>query len=1518
MTNTLSQRLALYSNLNCQVATRFAKRPTLHDAADHMLREQWQAFGLSDQYEPADLNLVSNQPQQGRTWIRPLAQAVVERYCQPGTLHLTQGEDYLTRHSHADPGWALDIDLLQVQQLINQISPFLIEGYSQLLVNYWSQPDSSGETPWQWYEHYLKNLLSTAIETHRSATSLAPLALATVRLVHDFPQASQRNAWANTRTLGVSELSVDYSADGKLDVDLASAILLERSDGPPPKGITLLYTLSGRLLDFDSRQALLHDIGLTWPLNSRVKPRQVALVPSTGNVFAQQALGMLTQQLRVIEQVGSHLTPPLGPLALNLQLDRLTAMLDQCSDVEVVQRTALNAQLPEWLRNAESRTLLHYGNLLADIAQAYHDVNGQFWLDGIDSAEDFANHRLAARFEKDHPGTLLKPEHVRVVNYQTTAVATPGQEAIIQTGEVTPVTFTLAQLAIGNLGLLKPGRVAIANDGQTPLPGWLDETYVRTVISELDIGSAYPAMLRKNMLDDPLQHQERQQLLTRQLRSQLPSQALELHLRGKDVDKDAAEHIALALNPQWSSQAPRWVMRPLGFIKSPGATIDHPYNTWLIEAETPAHHPCLLYRPMHEDTLLQFKDRMALFVAISTPGELQDDLLHRLPPEIRRFYAHGGFLQPHLFTPLDYSFVVPLSTPAPVQLAVEPALDNIGEKIYQACVAETISRFEEHSSTSSQTRLTRVKDLAWLVLNSVLPFAGKVLNRIAWLFQMEAALAEYIEPEDAQNPTEHRLALVNLLVNVAMLLFSHSLFKQRLEQEIPAETTPVMPLPALPDLDPGTEALPPELIVTADSALDASWSHASAKLDNAQRGALMALRAPVPEASLGSAIALGALRGLHLYQNLLYAVVEGQVYEVAVQEDTQQVRILGADGSTGPWLKRDANGAWQLDLGLRLRAGMPLGSRIFKAQEEKRQEREAVAARVREATTRSSQQSEAMVQDLEAMMTEDPNLLQASITRLQAQADFWEQYLKDFERLDTLSAGTKNFKINRAKLLYQAAMARQAMHSALRRLYKNRHDPLLQLAQKQNSGDTFSAADVEIIRQRLDDIAPLLDTLIGNATLLSEHQTQLQQLTSLSFPEITTWYQAASRIKVTSKMPVALRFMRLESLINRIEFVHHLSSVDSYWLHRFWQNTQLLVSQRLQYLSLGEASDEARVRLLQGQAEQPASARRQLQHIEPAQLDAPAKLTLSRLENDLAFIDHGITTDLGNLPAYPPTVSVAQLRSQLPGLIETSEHGLLLGEPRQDDASIIDIAGPDSHVPGSAYHMVDGGWVQIQAQPQPEPAPAATGRSLKRLLKESNQAQRKAREHMAHLERQLTGSYLPVEIEEQINQQREDLLAHINAIEARLTADNQTDEATQAADAARVVRALYQQAEQLQSAAPRLRTQAALAQLPRMGDLQYLIEQGQVQVSRLGARMRTARVKGRPADFFDEYAIVHEGKALWYAHFHYPAMDSPKSAFIVGHLKTAAQRYLTSNDRNKVHRGAITAQAAQRYFFNLA
>lgn len=1503
MNDNLHQRLAQLSALDCEVAKRFSHRPVLLDTAEDLLMEQWQLHQPNSPHNLRTLYLATP-TLDGDVWVRPLAQVLVERYCHGRTVNLSAHADFVTADVDPDKSARVDIDLHALELVVNDTGPVLLEAYRENLTAFWCEFNASGETPWQWYANFLHGQLDASI---RAAASYLPnTALAAAKMVHSYPSAAERSAWPNTQGLSVARLSLDFSADGELDVELASALLIERSEGAGLPQVTVLFTLSGRLLSFDSREAMLEALTRSWPEDAVASPREVNIEPLAEAVFETMAAGVLDQQLHFIEQISASYRSRSQAVALGLDLDRLSSMIEQCDNNEASRREPLTRQLPQWLRNASSRSLMRYSDLLIDVAQGYHDSDGHFWLDEVETAEAFVNRQLAARFSIDHPGSAPAPQTVEVVNYVVTASALPGAGGAVVSGDVVPVTYSLAQLAIANIGLLKPGRVELRSTTDTALPGWLNEAYVRRLVGELDAASSYPAMLRAKLLDDRKVRAARERLLAQQLQSQLPALAMELHLRGKLDDGDAASRIKALFSANTGQGEQHWVMRALGFIKAPGANVDHPRNTWLIEAKHPGAGPVLLYRPLHEDSLLSFRDRLALFVAISTPGALQEDMLQRLPAEDRRFYNHGGFQEPHLFVPLDDTSAIPFGAPAPVRIAVSDALLAPAKGLYLACVNEAIARFSEHATSTAQARWDSWKSLGWLLFNSLLPLAGSTLGKVAWLAQMEVALAQYVNTDAERDPVQNRLTMINLLVNIAMLLFSHSMFRLRLEQhELVEEPEP--PAPAIP----GQSKTALTQTRTRPTQLDFTWANPTQRLDTAQRAALAALQAEVKATELGSPIEVGALRGLHLHGASVYLLLDAKVFEVALDSVHDQARIVGPDSSPGPWLRVDESGRWQLDLGLRLRAGQPLSNRLRQLALDKQAAMEAVNTQLKADRDLMDAKHKEMqtIENLVSAST-DNAALQRLQHKMQAISGFWTTHLEHLMKRNQLQP-VKDFKHVQAYAMFQDGFCQRTLHKILHERYRPQREQLLEIGRQQRRGEPLTPADVRIAKERLDAIEPLLDEMLANNTALQQIREDLGKLASTQKAEIKRWYELSASTPASPTKELVLRFLRLEGMLNRLTLVHGISDEAVPWRQRFWASLEMAIAQRARLYKLSDADEEVSARLLRSIRERFKAGERQLAIFASMMPAEDAQVTLQRMKSELEWLSRQTEQDLAELPDYPPTCTLTQLRRKVPGLIETSEHGLLLAEPRADDATTVDVPGPDNKSAARTYHLKHGSWVEVQTAKPAQPAAALA--SLKHLLKGSATLLANANTELGKLRRN-SARYLPVELEESLHHQRDLLQARANAIESRLTADNETDEARQGLDAEGVARSLRALAATLQTQATELRIEAALKQAPRMGEVQFLLEHKQVQVRPERMRVRLAKVAGRPADFIDEYSIRHNDQVLWYAHFHYPSENATRESFTEGHLKTAEQRLIKGRE---VYYHGITHAAAQAVFFNL-
>lgn len=1506
---TSSIRLPRATTASCSVAKRFASRPTLFEIAAQLLVEHWPDYGLDTNLDPLSLQLASFGPIMGDAYVRPLYLVLVERYCLQRTLNLTADQDVPCRNHAIDPDNPVPVDLHVLETLVNDCGPMLLHAYRTAMVNFWCEADSQGETPWMWFANHLQALLRSAAEQAHNDGKLAAAA-ATLKALSD-DQAKPDDLLALTSSHGVSihTLACNYSADWQLDPYLASALLIERPESPGQPPFTLLFTPIGRLLSFASRQQLQDSIARHWPSVITMSPTNVRLGTLEQQPFQAQAANLLQQQLECLELATLSFKGTSSAQQLADALDRLTSMTHLCDMNDLASQEALVDQLPDWIRAGKPQALIVYSSMLTDVARSISESEGQTWLDGVPSAHDFACERLTELILRDHPESMLDPAAVRVINYQTVETALPLPGEVINGGTLKPVSFSLAQLAIANLGLLKPGRVVVESVDDQAIPAWLDTPALRALVTEADIGSTYPARLRALLLNDAQARAHREDLFAKQLITQLPTKVMGgflEHGRPAPAAIVAIEQVLAPLPNEHSS----WVMRPLGLLRTMDATADHPLNTWLIEDDSFKNAQCLLYRPLHREPVVEYADRMALLVALSEPGDLQNDVLQRLAPEDRRIYAHGGFKEPHLFYPLEDDWAVPLVRPAPITLSREAAVLSPARAIYEACVLETLSNFKSQSASSAETRWQRWEELGWLLLNTVLPFVEGPLAEAAWLVQMETTFARLVDAEGQGSKGDRTGAWIELLVNVAFLIFNHAMRRQ--EQEHPLHAV----------LPPGelNEPIPAPIVLTTptQAQLEFRWAQPTLRLDSSQAKALAELQADVSTIALGPPIPTGPMRGLYLQADHLLVLLEGKLFKAQLDPTLDQMRIIGSgnDKSTGPLLRRDEAGRWQLDLRLRLRGGMPPSKRIASLQAQRKHNTREKIDRVVNDSKSITEQLPYMKKLRElASRSDDPRILRNCLEKLQTFETFVAEHIQRLQELNELTPVT-DYKVKRAGTLYQHLNCQLQIRELLMRLYKPERARLLDMIEQEAES---TPADQVVLAARLANLTSLIDSLFDNATAFDQGLENLRQLASPSLHGTLKMVQGLQEQRGRWS-PLHWRFMRLENCVNRIT-LEPLGDAGTFWLERTRDSIELAIGQRVQLSKRVNASDEAKHRLLENIMQHLETAKRRAGILQSQFDEVAVPSAFTQLRSDIGDMTADVLSQLAEYADWPQSTSVKQLSQQLPGLIETRDDGLLLGQPRADDDNIVDIPGSEQGSVTRSYKCDNEQWVPVHAaQNKTHARPPA---KLKALLSESERRLSSARSSLVLMQGAKANTYLPVEIEEILLLHRDGLDHHRAAIELRLTRDNQTDESIHDADAALSIKAIEDLSATLTKQAVEQRTRVALLQKPRMSELGFLLEHKQVQVRMTGPRRQLAKLAGRADDYLEEYAISRDGEDLWYAHFHYSDGDAEQTTYTAAHLKTAEQRHArgrvvkdAGGHETEVHRSPIDLAAAKRYFFD--
>jgi hypothetical protein len=1491
----IAEHLLNNSDFSCTLTNLFQGCPTLLSVAARRLNDEWQTRSIST-HSPMGLYLQSTSTNAEYDNTRPLPLVLIERFCRRSDLQLQLGSDLLLASANDVIG--LDVDLSQVQQLVNDCGPVLLDDYRQAVVDYWNQSDNAGQTPWQRYSSYLREQLAHSISAVPPGT-VEPALLALASSVATYPSLEARQLAAGSAGKAKFSLLSLHLTQGLRLHELSGALLIAEADDSDD-GAVLLYTLNGHLQVFTSCAVLQQSFGRLWPELADKQP-QLQSRPLTDHALDALAKQVLEQQVGIIDRIAERHATQEDAQRLCLELSHLTSLLDLCprDEREKLQDTA--RLLPAWLHNANEPNLIAYAHSLIEIAQKTADAKGATWLDGIDDAAIFTYTRINEYLGKTNPEHDLEPWEVEVINHQTIAIVLPNGHV---DGAVTAVHFTLAQLAIGNWGLIRPGRVELRHKRGTALPDWLTEGYLQTMVTELNIGKTYPQMLQDTLLDDLPERKRRERLLADQLRTQIPAGAAALALSGQltPLARQAINEV-FAAN---TGQAERWVIRPLGLIREPGATADQVLNAWLIEAaHSKPGEPCVLYRPLHTQSLLEFTDRASLLSALGSTGALQDDILQRLPEDVRKIYDNGGFAEPNLPGLMEITVLgVPYEKPDPVKLAYEAALTHLGQAIYLGCVEETIADFRAHSTTSEQARWERWKALGWLLLNCALPFVNGPVGTLVWMTQIALALKQFLQTDKHHDSSQHRIALVNLLVNIGLAVFAHAAPRIQLQLPAPDEGE-------LPSAEPSDT---PQFEEGGPTYLEHQWATTEMQLNSSQRTALEALRSSPPPEGLGMPIVAGDRRGLYLKNEHYWTILDGNAYRVEFDED-QQPRIFSdtQPPAPGPWLRRSSSGRWQPDLRLRLRGGMPGGQRRQAFMAQKAERRETLSRLISDSQHQIKGHTTALMNLAKLVEnSEDPKVLELSLDKLSTVEAFWDRFLANVEELAGLTNVSPD-NATKAQWEFQRFQVRVARGTSLFKLItkKQAADPLQVFESAQERAAYVLA---------LDETTPLVDTMVSNAEAIPQRLRALERLSSKPGLAHNRYVNAKSLLVAPIEQAIlTARLLRLENHWRKLIALPDLAELAAFQLERCRSNLKLAISQRIRLYETPQASEELSARLLHNIDNQMGFALRRLENFKLLVAADPTTLDiLAPIEADVRSIESSVKQDLQD---YPPRSSVAQLQKHTPGLIETPSHGLLLGQPRAGDDTLFDILDSNQQ-PIMTFHKKDEEWVPVKQQAQ-QPDPLARRPSLQQLFETADAEQKEARKTLSFLESRAAQNYLPVEFEELIDMHRLPLSEKAATLATRLSKEADLSPATQQRYQQRL-EAMDELLTQLNSKRVTLRTQAILRQSPRQPGLQYLIEHNRVQIRRLGRRKALTAVPGRPQDYMDEYVINLDNEPLWYAHFHYTSQDAALSDFVAGHLKTKEQRLLrghvvtdpVTQTQSYVYRGPLTHAAASRYFFN--
>ncbi|WLH88015.1 hypothetical protein PSH87_15155 [Pseudomonas sp. FP453] len=944
--------------LETRVAEHFASRPSVRSVVAGLLTEALKAQHPSLNIDVANTSLaVPTQASTSQYALTPLLDLALEhlasgaeldfsnRFGQPCKWINTTHYNFLSVKDDASQP-TLPLDMQAVELAIRALRPNLQAAFAEALTAYWDQdafpptPNGARTSQWSWLGDTLHNTLRIA---GLQQPGLDDLQRQTLDQVTRYPDATERTNAFGTSVAKVYALESSLSKGDSHSRVLSPDLLITREvDG---RQIVLHTSAAGVVTPYDSLEAF----ATAWQRQlseqfvfDRLDWKRVEL---TGPVFATQAALVLNGQLQNLEAI---------QLPANASVEALEQLFAQASATAPSFIGALSPaattleymarNMPAWLTQASEAERFAYRRHTLALASSVQRNHGRTFLTDIPDIRTYAEQQLDARLAaKGYKAKDLE------VTFKV-AVGTLGS------GYIEPVKMSLVQMALENLAGLPKGQMEIRLRGQPVNDPTLAQD-LKDLISEVDIGKHYPALLEQHLAGDSAQSRERLALFAEQVPIQLAMQASELKLKGQaGLTAQGVQFVEAVTRPGAGSRQVDGLdltVRPLAFLRKPGATPDVVENMFLIEPKNVEKGPHILYRPQLSPPLQEFASRAALLSAIQQPGPLQQSILAWLPDaKTRAVYGNGGFHTPHIAHYSVFNEFDAPATPGPTTLAVDGydaaatlARDvdrgDLMKHLFNANAHSLVNLAKDQSTSDAESRWASHKELGWLLFNTLLPVLQGPGAMAGWLVQLASVENDIQQASETANP-DPTAAMVDLLVNVGTLL-SHTTanaVKPRPLGSIPFADRPEVNVPLRRGGEASTghpatihQAAVGTALAAVSTPFDFAFSSAGV-LTPAQRAHIQSFSVPTP-AGHATPIASGPLKGLYSIESTLHARIDNHWYRVARDLDGLFVIDEQDKARTGPPLKADTQGHWQFDTRPKLKGGMPRSGARMKATVDK-------------------------------------------------------------------------------------------------------------------------------------------------------------------------------------------------------------------------------------------------------------------------------------------------------------------------------------------------------------------------------------------------------------------------------------------------------------------------------------------------------------------------------------------------------------------------------------------------------
>ncbi|WP_138738944.1 dermonecrotic toxin domain-containing protein [Pseudomonas sp. FSL W7-0098] len=1569
--STTPDAMIRYSALSSFAGHSFALRPTFQGVV-----ASWFKQALQDKYPALNVDFTQlaiaeplsheNSPGMPRRYrFMAVADVMIQCFIDSTPVVLIQGFHRLSVDKNELSAHPLAVNMAELQSIINDHSGLLIAAYQQALAEFWSDRQNGSLAPLQWLSEVLRMALGGAALMQNRVPALPADQAVVLAVVASFPDRDNRARGTLETPVHAYLVNIDGTENNvRRRFQLPGVVLITRQ--MPDHLIVLGYSLEHGVESFSSVQAFATCM-LTRVLQvAPVRLLSWSLHEPEGDFITGLARTLLDQQLRNMVRVGQAAQAGKWSVGrLEQVLDEAAAMFPFFSEQERPHLENVISVLPEWLKQASSVDQLDYSRLMSAEVIWQRQTRGRTFLDGIDALPVYAEKMIRQRIERDHPRSGLDISHIEIHD-----VGVENLQLPVFSDDV----LSFVEFVLGYRGGWPVGLIAVKDRTGAPVPDWLTSGYVKSLVDELDVGVGYIALLKGYLVDDDKQVMQREALYAAQLRIQLPLLALEKKIRGQAGFTPQGLHVVTQVmrhDAQRSVSHDYVCVRPLGFYAYEGARVDTAANMFVFGSLNIQTGPFILYRPFAPEPLLEYASWPALFDAIKHPGELQESILTWLDDDARGYYADGGFARPHLENVLLEGFLALLPR-RPATLSTRSLVGNYYGAMFDANVSALMSMADNQTVTTSERRWMLLKHYGWSLFNGLTFFLSGPLQKAAWLFQTLLSLDSGLQARIDGDKEAGQQTVIDLLFNISLALLHEGLrFKAKANARLRLSAPVDEPLftiykpEALPAVEPVSASViaqkkQPDIEPRAASqysSLDFSWFSAQPRLTELQQASLDTFVLDL-DLSQGTRIEVGPLKGVINHEGKSYVQIGAKTYRVGrdadglvIQDDRQPERF-------GPRLRRDEAGQWQLDLRLGLRGGGP--KKTIQALREKKTQKVAALQQEAERLDEELLRRDRVLKLTEELLTKFPDRRATFVDRYEAELEAWRAGV-----LDMINVKTRSNQI--IPLEGFEARTQETWVQLTLRLFKlqNYLEEALRELPVSNSRVSYTASLLEVLAEINNGSSAPYERWITNLK-------QAERLEARLYKNSLRECDALDEVR-TRPLP---RYSALEEIINQ----PNRDYFDRHWSAAYLETLCELVIRRDAVNLIPEeqyAFDLFGQGTLIDTAWSQLSLRREETKYPGEHLDFFDK-TIEKYD-----AAEGVCQNLVSLGSehfrneYLPdiievlsslrTFAEAQMQNVIresesssseaeeprpgpsrlinePGagagssrgtqqVIKTTKNLTLVGQRRPPSSGsedeIVDVTEGIDQMNIRSYRKTEAGeWEEIGSS-RPPTLQASQAKSLSRLQADARTLLERISGVIAQNRASAATSRIPIEIEEILSFKASSLDEVAQKIERIvLTSSPEVEPLNQErrTGALALITDLKAAAGRLRAEGRSLRI-SIIKRLPPTGaNVEYLKAQGEVNITRVGRRRFLS--KGQRKDYLEEYAIsTLDGNELWFAHFHYKAMDTLAADFDVAHLKTAQQRTLSeqalyaraqsSHDYIAVYRAKLDRAMAQRLFLSL-